>query len=255
LGAHRGARKFLDLARPQDDTERGPFIGPLLARIVPVENSGARVLKGDNVAGVRRSGKHPARSQIELWLGEARAGSSAALGSLMEGCRKYLLFKANEALDSDLRPKAAASDLVQDSFVEVQQDFASFQGTSEEELFAWLGGILANRLANNIRRYRHTNKRSVDREMPLELAPELAMRGLSDDATPSGAMIADEEARRVQAAMARLPEPLRTVLVLRTWERKSFVEIGVELNKSPDAARKLWARAVSRLEEELHNIA
>ena len=229
-------------------------MGPLLVRIVPVENSGARVLKGDNVAGARRSGKQPARSQIEMWLDEARAGSSVALGSLMEGCRKYLLHKANEALDSDLRPKAAASDLVQDSFVAVQRDFASFQGTSEEELFAWLGGILANRLANNIRRYRHTDKRSVDREIPLELTPERALRGLSDDVTPSGAVIAEDEAQRVRAAMARLPEPLRMVLVLRTWERKSFVEIGVELNISPDAARKLWARAVRRLEEKLHNI-
>jgi RNA polymerase sigma-70 factor (ECF subfamily) len=209
------------------------------------------LLIGNKPAAKPPTGSRLGSSQIEQWLEQARGGSSVALGSLLEGCRKYLLMKANEALDSDLRPKAAASDLVQDSFVEVQRDFATFRGTTEQELFAWLTAILANRLANNVRYHRHTEKRSVTREIPLELTPERALLGLCDDASPSDVAIAGDEARRVQVALGRLPEPLRRVLVLRTWERLSFVEIGAELKKSADAARKLWGRAVRRLEEEL----
>ncbi len=209
------------------------------------------MLTGNQPAAKPQTGSRLGSRQIEQWLEQARGGSSAALGSLLEGCRKYLLMKANDALDSDLRPKAAASDLVQDSFVEVQRDFASFRGTTERELFAWLTAILANRLANNVRFHRHTEKRSVTREIPLELTPERALVGLCDEASPSNVAIAGDEARRVQVALGRLPEPLRRVLVLRTWERLSFVEIGAELKKSADAARKLWGRAVRRLEEEL----
>ena len=209
------------------------------------------MIDNDYPAETPRVGGRAAGSQIEVWLDEARAGSTAALGSLLQGCRKYLLLMANEALDSDLRPRAAASDLVQDSFVEVQQDFENFRGTTEGQLISWLTGILANRLANNVRYHRHTDKRSVTHETPLERVPERALDSVCDEESPSDVVIAGDEARRVQAALARLPEPLREVLVLRTWELKSFVQIGDQLNKTPDTARKLWGRAVRRLKEEL----
>ena len=136
---------------------------------------------------------------------------------LLEGCRKYLLMRANNALDSDLRPKAAASDLVQDSFVEVQRDFGQFRGTTEEELFGWLTTILSNRLAKNIRRHRLTQKRSANREISLEGIPTEALVAVSDAASPSAVVVARDEQRRVQAAMDRLPQLLRTVLIARTW--------------------------------------
>ncbi len=193
-------------------------------------------------------------SQIEQWLEKARGGSSVALGCLLEGCRKYLLVIANESLDSDLRPKAAASDLVQDSFVEVARDFGTFRGTTEDELVAWLKVILANRLANNVRYYRDAQKRSVNREIPLETAPREAIFEANDDPSPSGVAIAREEELRVQAALGRLADPLRTVLILRTWERRSFAEIGVEIARSAEASRKLWSHAVRQLERELRQI-
>jgi RNA polymerase sigma-70 factor (ECF subfamily) len=215
---------------------------------------GPRLLTGNKPVAKPQTANGLGSSQIEQWLEQARGGSSAALGSLLEGCRKYLLMMANGALDSDLRPKAAASDLVQDSFVEVHRDFDQFRGTTEEELFAWLTGILSHRLANNVRRHRHTQKRSVNREVPLETVPREAIVGACDDPSPSGVAIARDEERRVQAAFDRLAEPLRTVLILRTWERQSFAEIGVELTRSAESARKLWSRAVRQLEKELRHI-
>jgi RNA polymerase sigma-70 factor (ECF subfamily) len=206
----------------------------------------------ESLAAAPADGRHRGVSQVEIWLAEARTGSSEALGALLQGCRRYLLAMANEALDSDLRPKVAASDLVQDSFVEVQRDFAAFKGTTEQELFGWLRAILANRLANTVRRYRNTAKSSVARETAIELLPHEALLRLRDDSSPSDLVIADDEARRVQAALARVPEPLREVLVWRTWEHRSFADIGGTLDKSADAARKMWGRAVRRLAEELH---
>jgi RNA polymerase sigma-70 factor (ECF subfamily) len=113
----------------------------------------------------------PLGDGLEQLIHAARRGSTAALGQLLERCRRYLLLVANHSLDSDLRPKAGASDLVQDTFVEAQQDFSRFQGSSEPELLAWLTKILTNRLANNVRHYRYTLKRSVDREEPLGAGP------------------------------------------------------------------------------------
>lgn len=193
-------------------------------------------------------------NKTEVLIGEARAGSTEALGQLMEGSRKYLLLMANQALDSDLRPKAAASDLVQDTFVEMQRDFADFRGTTEHELFSWLTAILANRLSSNVRRYRYTQRRAANREIPLELTPEAAFFDLGDGETPRDAAITSDEGQRLRRALDRVGEPHRTVLVLRAWERKTFVEIGETIGKSAESARKAWGRAVLLLKRELREV-
>ena len=102
------------------------------------------------------------------WLPEARAGSPEALGRLLEACRRYLLLVAERELDPALRPKGGASDLVQETFLEAQRDFAGFRGRSQPELRAWLRQILRNNLANFHRRFRDADKRRLDREVSLD---------------------------------------------------------------------------------------
>ncbi|MEX2114335.1 MAG: sigma-70 family RNA polymerase sigma factor [Pirellulales bacterium] len=194
------------------------------------------------------------QTPTELLMEQARAGSREALGALLEGCRMYLLHKANRKLDSDLRPRAAPSDLVQDTLLDVQLAFPKFDGTSEADLFAWLAAILDNRLANNVRRHRHTAKRSVNRETPLESVTGKEFHGAGRDAVPADAAISHEEQRRVQLAIQQLAARDRAVLQMRTWERKSFIEIGRELDISADAARKLWGAAVRRLRLAMRDI-
>ena len=63
--------------------------------------------------------------------------------------------------------------------------------------------------------------------------------------------MAAEEDRALEEALGRLPEDYRRVLLWRYREERSFEEIGRLLEKSPNAARKLWQRAVERLRQEL----
>lgn len=196
----------------------------------------------------------PVGGSLEAVIEQARAGSSAALGQLLERCRRYLLLVANGSLDSDLRPKAGASDLVQDTFLEAHQDFSRFQGTTEPELLAWLTKILTNRVSNNVRQYRGTLKRDVEREVSLEARRDRGQANLSVQlAAPVHALIAHDDVLRLRAALSRLSKPMQEVLVLRTWERQSFVEIAAQLDGTPDSVRKLWGRAVRRLQLELQD--
>src|SRR5215467_12834077 len=107
------------------------------------------------------------RPRIAEQITSARAGSGAALGRALNGCRAYLLLIAEKELDPDLRAKGGASDLVQETFLEAQRDFARFDGTSEAELLAWLRRILVNNLGNFSRRYHGTHRRALDREVEL----------------------------------------------------------------------------------------
>jgi RNA polymerase sigma-70 factor (ECF subfamily) len=194
----------------------------------------------------------PAQDADQL-LAAARAGSSEALGQVLETCRRYLLLVAERQLNPQLRGKGGASDLVQETFLEAQRDFAGFQGTSEAELLAWLSRILMNNVANFSRRYYGTNKRDVQREVVLGTG-DSSGPGAPDPAaempSPSGLAMAQEQAEALQRALARLPDDYRRILELRFQEEKSFEEIGRLLDRSPDAARKLWSRAMQRLREE-----
>jgi DNA-directed RNA polymerase specialized sigma24 family protein len=129
-------------------------------------------------------------------LAEARAGSIQALGQLWQEHRKYLLLVANQKLDSDLQAKVSPSDLVQDTFLEAQHDFAQFHGRSEKELRAWLGCILVNNVANVTRHYRDTDKAAVDREVPLPGPHDSAPREqelCGNTPTPSDRVVAAED--------------------------------------------------------------
>jgi RNA polymerase sigma-70 factor (ECF subfamily) len=198
---------------------------------------------------VANSQKDPA-----LWLPAARAGSREALGELLEACRRYLLCIAQQELDPELQAKGGASDLVQETFLEAQRDFPRFHGHTEAELLAWLRQLLRFHLSKFQRQYRGTQKRQVGREVALATGDSSGEQdgGLSAGMpTPSDEAIQREEDQALQEALTRLPEHYRRVIVLRHQEERSLEEIGQLMERSPEAVRKLWARAVERLQEEI----
>jgi RNA polymerase sigma-70 factor (ECF subfamily) len=190
--------------------------------------------------------------ETDQLLAAARAGSAEALGQVLETCRRYLLLVAERQLDPKLRAKGGASDLVQETFLEAQRDFAGFRGTSEAELLAWLSRLLLNNAGNFARLYRGTGKRDIGREVILAAGDSSAAGPdpAADTPSPSGLAMENEQAAALQRALARLPEDHRRAVLLRYQDGLSFEEIGRLLGRSPDAARKLWSRAMERLRLE-----
>jgi len=184
-------------------------------------------------------------------LRAARAGSKDALGQALEACRHYLLRIAREELDSVLQAKASASDLVQDTFLEAQRDFPKFAGRTEAELLGWLRQVLLHNVANLARHYRATAKRQVTREVRLATDQQAGPEPVDAGPTPSARLQADERQAQVERALARLPADYREVILLRNQARHAFEEVGRLMHRSADAARRLWARAIERLQEEL----
>lgn len=188
------------------------------------------------------------------WLPAARGGSRDALGKVLESARQYLLSIARQELEADLRAKNSPSDVVQETFVEAQRAFGQFQGDTEDELLAWLRQLLLHRVGKLRRRYRDTQKRRLAREVALgaDDSSDGPAGGLTANMlSPSGQAMENEQDQALQAALGRLPEDYRRIITLRYQEQLPFEEIGRLLQRSPDAARKLWARAVERLHDEL----
>jgi RNA polymerase sigma-70 factor, ECF subfamily len=191
---------------------------------------------------------------LEQLLAAARAGSREALGEALQAYRAYLLLIAQKELDVELCAKGGASDLVQETFIDAQRLLGTFEGSTDGGWAAWLRELLLNNLADFVRRYRRTGKRRVSREVGQPASESGADHGgeaAADTPSPSVMAMAAEETAALEAALDRLPDDYREVLLLRYQGDLTFEEIGGRLGRSANAARKLWLRALRKLEQEL----
>jgi len=173
----------------------------------------------------------------------AQTGDLDAIGRLLNRYRLYLLLIVNEDIESGIRQKVGASDVVQESMIRAQRNFGQFAGQHESEFRGWLRAIVKNDLKKQNRHF-STLKRSVQREAELSLTEEPGFEASSDDPTPSIEMMRSDLEKSLSNAMTKLSSNHRDVIQLRNFDDLTFAEIGSKLNRSADAARKLWARTL-----------
>jgi RNA polymerase sigma-70 factor (ECF subfamily) len=188
----------------------------------------------------------------ERMIQEARAGTDAVLGPLLDLYRNYLRLLARLEIGRRLQGKLDASDLVQETFLEAHRHFAQFQGTSEAQLVSWLRQILAAKAANLLRHYLGTQGRDVRLERELAADLDNSSRLVGEKLIASVSSPSQQAARREQAvllanALERLPADYREVIVLRHLESQSFPEVARFMGRSVDSVQKLWLRALARL--------
>ena len=192
-------------------------------------------------------------SSWEFCLRASLDGSREAQAQLLEAVRPYLLAVVEDELASALRPKLAASDVVQIAVWQAWQNFGDFRGQTRTELIGWLRTILGHCAAGGARRYCGTAKRDVRRERSLDqMASEFGGALAESGNSPSGNMMASEERQRMERAVRRLSPRNEQAIRLRSDLGLSFEEMGVALSCSANAARKRWARAVKELGREFH---
>ena len=133
------------------------------------------------------------------------------------------------------------SDVGMVSIVDVARDIGSFQGRSRE-FFGWLRQIVRNNSIDLQRRH----ARSAENEC-------LHDSGLHNIPAPSAAdpVLRMEEIEQVAKAMGKLSTDHRAVLRLRVWDDLKWEEIGQKLNRSADASRQLFARALDAVRSDL----
>lgn len=195
-------------------------------------------------------------SQVPTERAPILAGA-VLLRNLTEQCQAYLLHVAKRELSDDLRAKVGASDLVQESLLEGQRKIAQFRGTTEAELTEWLRRILLHKAARVARDFRKTAKRNVERELSLDAPLEagLPSRDLSDRGlTPSKCLMADEKIGALRQAIEQLRPLHRQVILLRTVEQRTFADVGKVIQRSEQAACKLWLRAIEALRAEMGTV-
>ncbi|MBM4000361.1 MAG: sigma-70 family RNA polymerase sigma factor [Planctomycetes bacterium] len=178
-------------------------------------------------------------------LRELRDLPSDRAGPLLEQFRPYLLAIAVGEFPERLQAKVGNSDLVQETLLRGFESLAEFRGESIEELARWLRRILVNHMTNVATAFA-TEKRNVAHEVPLD---SHVVDPLCE--SPSAEVLSGEEWDRLRSAIGTLSEIHQQIVLLRHRENLSFAAIGKLLDRSEDAARKLWCRAIERLQSEL----
>ena len=166
--------------------------------------------------------------------GAANKGSGASIDAIRAGCPDALAVLYREFGGPLYRlayrltgTREDAEDVVHDVFVGLPEALGRYQ---ERGSFAgWLKRVTARVALMRLR------SRSRRREVALEAA-------VPREAASHGA-----EAVALQAAVDRLPEPLRSVLVLKEVEGYSHAEVGELLGISAGASRVRLNRAMRRL--------
>jgi RNA polymerase sigma-70 factor (ECF subfamily) len=194
--------------------------------------------------------------EVSRWIRAARTGEAKALDRLLGRYRGYLAFLARSGVDSTIGAKADPSDVAQDALLLAYEHFDQFRGTTEAEFVGWLRAIVARCLAMLVRRYRATAARDIARERAIEGTLDrssLALRNLIPVSvtSPSQAAEARERCVILANALAELSEDGRRAIELRSIRQLAWEEVAAQLDRSAEASRKLWTRALKRLGEIL----
>ena len=173
----------------------------------------------------------------------------------LEDYRDYLRLLAQLQVDRALQGKIDLSGVVQQTMLEAYQALPECELQNADRLAAWLRRILANNLADEIRKLR-TRKRDVSRERSLDAALEQSSNQLqawlaADQSSPSEHARRQEQALLLSAALVKLPEEQREALMLRHFQGQSLAQIAEHLGRSHGAVAGLLKRGLQQLHDRL----
>jgi RNA polymerase sigma-70 factor (ECF subfamily) len=188
------------------------------------------------------------------WLSKARGGDRTAMGWLLDAHREMLERLAASQLDPRLRRRIEATDVVQQTFLEAQRDFAVFRGTDVATFQSWVKNVLRHNLAATIARHVLAAKRSVGREAS-GLDPSAAQQALasvpSETSTPSQKVVRMETFSLLGEALAELPPAQAEAVRLRYVEGMTLEAICERMGKTDTAVAGLLKRGLQKLRQWL----
>jgi RNA polymerase sigma factor (sigma-70 family) len=185
-----------------------------------------------------RSFGAPPDSSLAL-LQRAKAGDRLALETLLERYRPRLRRWARRRLPNWARDLTDTDDLVQDTLLNTLRNLDAFAIERDGGFQNYIRLAVGNAIRDEIRRVRR--RPGID-----GLDPEIP----SDELSPLERAVNRERLSRYESALATLPLQEREAVIARLEFGFTHVELAAALGKpSPDAARKLCQKAITRLLE------
>jgi RNA polymerase sigma-70 factor, ECF subfamily len=180
-----------------------------------------------------------------------------ALAGRLEGFRAYLDLLARLHLDPRLKGKVDLSGVVQQTLWEGHRVLGSSPSPGDTQLAALLRRLLANNLADEVRKA-YTEKRDAGRERSLDASLEESSARLeaflaADQSSPEQRAERNEVLLHLAAALERLPEAQREAVALHYLRGWRLEEIAQHLGRGKSAVAGLLHRGLDKLREFLQS--
>ena len=196
-----------------------------------------------------------ASSDTEALLDRASKGDPAAVQELLTRFRARLKEMVRIHMDHRLAARVDPSDVVQDTLARAWRELPDYLCRRPLPFYPWLREFAWKILIDLRRKHILAQRRSVNREdrlyqaLPDQSAMNLARKLMANGTSPSHQFLREEMCSRIHAALSKLEERDREVLVLRHLERLSTIEIAAVLKISEGAVRVRHLRAMQRFRE------
>jgi RNA polymerase sigma-70 factor (ECF subfamily) len=200
---------------------------------------------------VATNGSHP--TETESLLRRIESGDAKALDRLFAQHRVYLRRVVELRLDPKLRARVDASDVVQETELEVARRIDGYLRRRPMSFRLWLRKTAQERLVMIHRRHLRARRRAAGREVSLPEGSSIALAQqlLAGGPSPSQAARKRDMARRVRQAVGELDEADREMILMRNFEELTNQEVAEALGIDPVAASKRYGRALLRLKDVL----
>lgn len=190
---------------------------------------------------------------VQLLQG-AEGGDTGAVNRLMNRHREALRRLVHLRMDRALQRRVDASDVVQDVMFEASRRLDDYLSEPRMPFHLWLRQLAKDRIVDMHRRHRAAQRRSVDRERPLDRPQfgdqsslDLAAQLRDPELTPAAQNIRRELQQRFLEAIEHLSEDDRDIILMRHFEELGNSEVAEALGLSPAAAGMRYLRALRRL--------
>jgi RNA polymerase sigma-70 factor (ECF subfamily) len=182
----------------------------------------------------------------EALVERARDRDGAAVRVIMQRHNRRLYRVARSVLNDD----AEAEDVVQETYVRAFTHLDGFRG--EAQLSTWLTRIALNEALGRLRRRRVTvGLKDIDAITDQGEARVIYLPSARQDIDPEAAAARAEVRRLLEHAVDQLPDPFRTVFVLRDIEEMSIEETAAQLGLRPETVKTRLHRARRLLRQSL----
>lgn len=169
----------------------------------------------------------------------------------LEQVRDWLRRHARLLLDDRLRGKVDASDVVQEALLKAFAHREQLRGQTEAEQQAWLRQILANTLADLVRRFLQSRKRNVGMEQSLDDAVRQSSERLAvwlvDGSAPEEQAERQERLVWLAEGLAALPDDQRQAVQLKHLHGWPVDAIARHMNRSLASVAGLLRRGLEAL--------
>ena len=188
----------------------------------------------------------------------AANGDEAALAELFDQHRSRLKRIVDTRMDARVAGRVDASDILQDTFLELSRKLPNFDRANGMSMFVWMRLVATERVIVAHRRHLQAEARDARKETPRQSTEAssifLAQHLIAVFGSAEHRVLRDEMFDVLKQTLAGMDPIDHEIITMRCFEELTNAEAAEALGISQNGASSRFVRAMTRLKKQLEAI-